>query len=114
MLAKTLSLIADIKPGVFVPEDTKVYDEDEIRELGHLLSRLMYAPSQIRKKIESFGASIVPANFYSEIPTQLEIESAYDTPDPGRYDLIFKDAGGHDILLRGFRPAHRTAGGRFI
>lgn len=91
MLQRTLAMIERIPPGTYVPQEQKCFDDDELGELGVVLNRLVYAPSQIRKKLESYGASIVPANFYSEVPTQLELEASFAKDNPPRYDAIFAD-----------------------
>ena len=92
ILQRTLAMIESIKPGTYLPDDTKCYDEAEIRELGVALTRLLYAPSQIRKKLESYGASIVPANFYSEVPTQADLEAFFAADTKPTYGAIFSDA----------------------
>ena len=76
MLEKTLALLKDIPPGNPAAPDRPCYDEAEIEQLGYTLRALLYSPFQLRARLEELGVSLVPANFYSEIPTIREIEDA--------------------------------------
>ena len=75
MLERTFHLINDLPAGTYVSSDDKRYDEAEIKELAHVLNRLLYAPSQIRARLQDLGVNVVPANFYSEVPSIAEIEN---------------------------------------
>src|SRR5947208_13543325 len=69
MLEKTFALLNDIPGGTYVPDEKKCYDDAEIEQLSQILKRLLWAPSQIRKKLQQAGVTIIPCNFYSEIPS---------------------------------------------
>ena len=90
MIPKTLELLAKIAPGTFVPAAEPCYDEAEIKELALILKSLLYSPSELRKRLQSLGVNVVPANFYSEIPLIVDIERTLaETPQEGTYDAIF-------------------------
>jgi Methyltransferase domain len=74
MLEKTFLLLKGIKPGTYVPPDGSCYDDAEINELGNALRRLLYSPSQLRRRLQELGVTIVPADYYSQIPTIKDIE----------------------------------------
>src|SRR2546421_12884900 len=64
MLEKTFALLNDIPGGTYVPDEKKCYDDAEIEQLSQILKRLLWAPSQIRKKLQQAGVTIIPCNFY--------------------------------------------------
>jgi hypothetical protein len=93
MLEKTMALLKEIAPGSYVPEsDLLCYDEAEIGELAAALRKLMWAPSQVRKRLQALGVHVAPCNFYSAIPTVAEIEAAFHVQPPPCYDGIFDHA----------------------
>jgi predicted O-methyltransferase YrrM len=92
MLEKTLALIADVKPGTYLPDDVDSYDPAELDVLGHVLGRLLYSPSSIRRRLqEKFGVTITRADFYSEIPTISELERSFAAPSLLKLDRIFPE-----------------------
>lgn len=92
MIKKTLALLADVKPGTYLPDDVECYDPAEIEELGRTLARLLYAPSSIRRLLQQkFGVTITRADFYSEIPTIAELERSFANPSLLSLDGIFSD-----------------------
>jgi predicted O-methyltransferase YrrM len=92
MLKKTLALLADVKPGTYLPDDVECYDPEEIDSLGLVLNRLLYGPSQIRSLLqEGHGVTITRADFYSEIPTIVELEKSFAKPSLLALDGIFPD-----------------------
>ena len=91
LLAKTFALIAGIHPGTYVPKETKCFDADEVDALGRALSRLVYAPAQLRERLERHGASIIPVNSSSPVPSQHDIERSFRDGNQERYGLIFND-----------------------
>ena len=91
MLEKTLGMLVGLKPGTYVPDGTRCFDERELRELGSVLQRLLYAPSQIRRTLQTFGVNLVPANFYSEVPLLDDIERSFDSDRVGGFDYVFDD-----------------------
>jgi len=102
MLEKTFALLKDIPGGTYVPDETKCYDDAEIEQLAQLLKRLIWAPSQVRKKLQQAGVTIVPCSFYSEIPSLEDIERSFELPAPS-YDLIFDD----HVMKEGLAELHR-------
>lgn len=90
MLEKTFEIIKDLKPGTYVAEDQACFDPAEMEALGRMLQRLNYAPSQLRKKLQEYNVTIVPANFYSEIPLIADIEKSFETRRTEDFDLIFR------------------------
>jgi predicted O-methyltransferase YrrM len=93
MLEKTLALLQEVAPGSYVPESERVcYDEAEIGELAGALRKLVWAPSQVRKRLQALGVNITPCNFYSTIPSVAEIEAAFHDKSAPQYDCIFDHA----------------------
>jgi hypothetical protein len=90
MLERTLDLIGDLPAGTYVDPSQKIYDEDELVELAQVLNRLLYAPSQIRERLQNFGVNVVPANFYSEVPSISEIEDSRS--HTAVFDRVFNPA----------------------
>src|SRR5438045_9127326 len=97
MLEKTFALLNDIPGGTYVPDEKKCYDDAEIEQLSQILKRLLWAPSQIRKKLQQAGVTIIPCNFYSEIPSIEDIERSFDAPVQN-IDLTFADSGRNEYL----------------
>lgn len=104
MLTKTYAMLKDHKPGTHVPDDVPCFDEQEIAELGSVLARLVYAPSQLRKRLQEFGVSITRADHYSEIPKIVDLEASFARPERLRLDSIFRDAAGLERFLRDLMP----------
>ncbi len=50
MLEKTLAMLADVKPGTWLPDDVMSFDPAELDELGRVLDRLVYGPSSLRRR----------------------------------------------------------------
>jgi len=105
MLEKTFALLNDISGGTYVPDEKKCYDDAEIEQLSQILKRLLWAPSQIRKKLQQAGVTIIPCNFYSEIPSIEDIERSFDAPVQN-FDLIFDDSGMKEALAELHRFSH--------
>jgi hypothetical protein len=105
MLEKTFALLNDIPAGTYVPEENKCYDDAEIEQLSQILKRLVWAPSQIRKKLQQAGVTIIPCNFYSEIPSIEDIERSFDAPAQS-FDLIFVDSRMKEALAELHRFSH--------
>jgi hypothetical protein len=92
LLKKTLALLANVKPGTYLPDDVECYDPVEIDALGRLLGPLVYGPSSIRRLLqEKFGITITRADFYSEIPTIADLERAFATQSLLKLDSVFPD-----------------------
>ncbi len=98
MLEKTLKLLDGIVPGSFVPDERVCFDEAEVKTLATLLQRLVYAPSQIRRRLQEHGVTVIPSNGHSQIPTVGEIESSYAHHRTGGFDYIFDKNHLQDIL----------------
>jgi hypothetical protein len=97
MLKKTLALLADVKPGTYLPEDVECSDPEEIDALGRLLDRLLYGPSSIRRVLQQkFGVTITRADTYGEIPTIADLERSFATPSLLALDGIFP---ANDVMV---------------
>lgn len=90
MLEKTLNILKDIPAGSDGVAGQPNFDEAEIDQLAALLNRLIYAPRDIRRRIEERGVSITRADFYSQIPTIAELEDSLTRPTQ-QFDYPFKD-----------------------
>ncbi len=100
MLEKTLAMIADLPACTFKPDDEPCFDDAEITALGQLLRNLLYAPSQLRRRLQDFGVSVVPTNFYSEVPRVADLEASFAQPSRLALDRVFRDPSGLRAELR--------------
>lgn len=100
MLEKTRAMLARYKPGTYVSDDVECYDEAELEAFGHVLAGLVYAPSKLRKKLQSLGVTITRADFYSEIPTIADLEASFARPSRLRLDHPFRDTAFLQDFLR--------------
>ncbi len=98
MIPRTLQLIQGVAAGSYISPDDKRYDDAEIQELANVLNQLVYAPSQIRARLQSLGVNVVPSNFYSEVPSVEEIEDS--AGHALRLDGIFDDEVLRSTLSR--------------
>jgi hypothetical protein len=90
VIPKTLALLQNIAPGRHVKPSEPCFDERELAELARILRRLLYSPSELRKRLQAHGVNVSPANFYSEIPMIEDVErTSADMPQQGIYDRIF-------------------------
>src|SRR5205814_2349870 len=105
MLEKTFGLVNDNAGGTYVADGKKCYEDAEIEQLSQILKRLLWAPSQIRKKLQQAGVTIIPCNFYSEIPSIEDIERSFDAPVQN-FDLIFDDSGMKEFLAELHQFSH--------
>jgi len=87
MLTKTLALLQGWKPGQKAPDPC--FDPAEITELGTKLRRLLYAPAELRERLQEQGVSIVPANFYSEVPLLSEVRASFSNGNASDYHGCF-------------------------
>ncbi len=94
MLTKTFAMLHGWKPGQKAP--APCFDPAEMTELGTRLRRLLYAPAELREKLQEQGVSIVPANFHSEVPLLSEVRASFSDDNAPAYHGCF-DA---DILRR--------------
>ncbi len=109
LLPKTLAMLERYAPGTYVPDGERCYDDDEIAEFGTALARLVYAPSQIRKRLEELGATVTRSDFYSEVPTIADLEASA-ARQPRRFDACFDDPDGMRALISELMPyAHEFA-----
>jgi hypothetical protein len=97
VLEKTLALLRRISPGTYVAEDQNCYDEAEMEALAQALVPVLWSPSKLRKKLQSRGVNVVPADFYSPIPTIDDIESSFAAPYQ-TYDYIFNHSKLREFL----------------
>jgi hypothetical protein len=92
VLKKTLAMLADVKPGTYLPDDVACYDPVEIDALGRMLERLVYGPSSIRRHLQQkHGVTITRADSYAEIPTIAELEQSFAVPSLLTLEGIFPD-----------------------
>ncbi len=84
MLEETFRKLREFQAG----EGMECFDEAEIAALGAALRRLLYAPAVLRQRLQQAGASLVPSDFYSEIPTIEEITRSFAAPSAA-FDRIF-------------------------
>lgn len=66
--------------------------------LAALLKRLIWAPVAVRDELQRNGVNIVPAHFYSSIPSIDEVRNSFEYLAPG---LPYLDTGifDHDLML---------------
>lgn len=87
-----MAMLGDTRPGTFLPADVACFDPAEVDALGGLLSRLVYAPSSLRQRLQDrHGVTLTRADFYSAIPTITELEQSFADPSLLRLDDIFPD-----------------------
>ncbi len=91
MLEKTTVMLDRYKAGEYVSDEIICYDDAEIEALGRMLSRLVYAPSKLRRKLQSFGVTITRSDFYSEIPTIADLEASFRHTSRLKLDEPFRD-----------------------
>jgi Methyltransferase domain len=92
MLEKTLAMLAEVRPGTYLPDDAECYDPAELEAFGRVLNRLLYSPSRLRRLLQQkFGVTITRADAYGEIPTIAELERSFATPSLLRLAGIFPD-----------------------
>ena len=87
MLTKTLSMLTGWRPGQKAP--VPCFDQAEITELGTKLRRLLYAPAELRERLQEQGVSIVPANFYSEVPLLSDVRTSFSNGNLPDYQGCF-------------------------
>jgi hypothetical protein len=78
------------RPGGEEPEPS--FDEAEINQLGAVLKRLLYAPASLRERLQEAGVSLVPANFYSEVPLLSEVKQSFSEETKHTYSACFDPA----------------------
>ena len=76
-MKKTIALLEAIKPGTYIEDYTRVYDEEELNQLVGVLQKILYSPSCLRGYLQEHGITIVPSNYYSEIPTIEDIKNSF-------------------------------------
>jgi hypothetical protein len=94
MLTKTFAMLNGWKPGQPAPDPS--FDAAEIAELGTMLRRLVYAPAELREKLQERGVTLVPANFYSEVPLLSDVRTSFSNGNAPVYDCCFDP----DIMRR--------------
>jgi Methyltransferase domain len=104
VLEKTRTLLARQKAGTYVADDVECYDEKEIEELGRVLSGLVYAPSKLRKKLQSLGVTITRSDFYSEIPTVADLENSFSKESRLKLRDPFNDPSFLESFLNELAP----------
>lgn len=62
----------------------KELSTSELNKLISLAKRVLWSSPETRQKIQAHKVNIVPANFYSEIPTIEEINSSFEYSEPGQ------------------------------
>ena len=95
MLKKTMKILNSFRAGEYVPDHVVCYDEAEIQEFAQLLSRLVYAPSKLRKVLQEHGTTITRADFYGELPLISEVERTFAEST----NLVLDDVFGENKVL---------------
>lgn len=95
MLKKTMKILSAFRAGEYVPDHVICYDEAELEEFAELLSRLVYAPSKLRKVLQEHGTTITRADFYGELPLISEIERSFAEST----NLVLDDVFGENEFL---------------
>lgn len=78
-----------------------VLTEEELSTLISLAGRVLYATPEFKKKLQEHDINIVPANFYSQIPSVDEINNSFEYKDDGNeiYNSeIFKRKNIQDFM----------------
>ena len=114
MLEKTLAMLAEVRPGSYLPDDVECYDPAELEAFGRLLSRLLYSPSSLRRLLQQkFGVTITRADVYGEIPTIAELERSFASRSLLTLDGIFpdnaRDGGGAGAADEGLARVRSAA-----
>ncbi len=92
MLEKTLAMIADIRPGTYLPDGVQCYDLAELDAFGRVVQRLLYSPSSLRRVLQDkYGVTLTRADKYGEIPTIAALERSFQTRSPLTLDAAFPD-----------------------
>ncbi len=63
-----------------MPQDLS---ERELKQLINLAKRVLWAPPEVRKKLQDEKVNVVPANFYSDIPLIDDIHNSFEYRSPG-------------------------------
>lgn len=93
MISKTIALLEGLAPGTYVPPGKACFDDGELVQLAALLKKLVYSPSELRKRLQELGVNVSPANFYSEIPMIADVEQIHrETAGKTPYGTIFDPA----------------------
>lgn len=61
---------------------------EEFQQLVKLSKRVLWQNHETRRRLQDLGVNIVPANFYSEIPTHAELDESFEYRD----DIPFQSA----------------------
>ncbi|WP_298292974.1 class I SAM-dependent methyltransferase [uncultured Litoreibacter sp.] len=91
---------------------TNDLNDEEFSQLFQLAKRLLWTNHDTRRRLQGMGINIVPANFYSEIPTHDELDASFEYAEEVPFDSpIFAserlEAFARDHLLpytSGFNP----------
>ena len=81
--------------------------EAERRTLVALGRRVLYHNVGTRRLIQEAGINVVPANFYSEIPTLAELDRAFEYGEPEPFMAPYIDAGAMLGEYAGLLPFSR-------
>jgi hypothetical protein len=60
---------------------TSILTEDEFNHAVASMRKLVWAESSEREKIQALGINVIPADFYSNIPSISEIQNSYEYED---------------------------------
>ncbi|MBW8881516.1 MAG: class I SAM-dependent methyltransferase [Asticcacaulis sp.] len=90
-MEKTIAMLANIKPGTYLPDGVPCFDESELAQLAATLKWLIYAPSSLRRELQREGVTVTRADFYSEVPTVEELEASFAKPSKLKLDKVFPD-----------------------
>lgn len=65
--------------------------EGEYGTLRALARRVVFVNHDTRRRLQGDGINVVPANFYSDIPTLAEADEAFEYAEPVPFDVPFLD-----------------------
>lgn len=75
----------------------------EVKDLAKLAKRMIFGTNEQRRALQGEGVNIIPANFYSEVPTLDELDDAFEYRETTPFDLPFLDpdkvAAAYDALV---------------
>jgi FkbM family methyltransferase len=60
--------------------------DEEFNQLFKLAKRVLWSNHETRRKLQGLGINIVPANFYSEIPTHAELDASFEYAEDAPFD----------------------------
>jgi len=72
----------------------------EIKTLVSLAKRVLWHNHETRRQVQARGVNVVPASFYSEIPTLDEIDGAFEYQEAIPFQTDFIDVGASEGVVK--------------